>query len=118
VKKIIASIFLLLWVTTLVSCADAHQNKHQFKLDYKKSGRLTLRCDTCRYYYDDHQKGSQTIIDRVIDAEGIDLFSNIRFCGIGDTTPDGSVSIVTDTGQTAEFGILLPNKEYNPTLRI
>ena len=117
-KRIITSIFLLLWVPTLVTCADARQPKHQFKLDYRKFGRLTLRCDNCGYYYDDHQKGSQTVVDRVIGAEGLDLFSNIRFCGGGDTTPDGWVRITTDTGSVVEFGVLFPNQEFNPTLRI
>lgn len=116
-KKIICLAVLMTGTLSAHSCADPNQNRHQYELGFKTSGQLTVLCDNCFYYYKNYDTSSRTtIVDRKIDANAIELFSSIEFCGVGDTTPDGLIRIVTDTGSVAEIGVLFPNQELNPTL--
>lgn len=104
---------------SISSCADSSQNRHQFKLNYKNSGHLIVECHNCFFFYGNYDDvRSKVVVNRRIDAQAIDLFSSIKFCGVGDTTPDGWVRITTDTGSVVEFGVLFPDQEFNPTLRI
>ena len=99
-----------------VSCSDV--NKHQFALTYEDSAILTVDCGNCLYYTGSYSAPQENVIKRTIDSDSIELFTNIKFCEIGDTTPDGWLRIETDTGSVASFGILFPNQEHNSELRI
>jgi len=118
IKKIVlTSIALVTGVLGVVACTD--ENQHQFELEYDKSARLTVICHNCFYYSKNWDIPTDTIIvDRKIDGDAIELLSGIKFCGVGDTTPDGWLKIVTDTGDVAGFGIIFPEKEFSQTLRI
>jgi hypothetical protein len=102
---------------SLQSCTDL--NRHQFTLDFEQAAELIVVCDNCFYYFNNYDVTSRTtVIHREIDGNAIELFSSIEFCGLGATTSDGSIRIVTDTGSVAEIGVIFPNQEYNPTLRM
>lgn len=98
------------------SCGDI--NKHQFDLKYDETAELTVVCGNCSYYTGTADSPQKIIIKRTIDREAIALFSSIKFCGLGDTTPDASVRIETDKGLVAGFGILYPDQKFNSSLRI
>lgn len=101
----------------LVACEDGY--RHQFELDYEKSARMTVICHNCFYYTDDYDTPPDTkVIDREIDGKAIDLFTSIEFCGLGFTTPDVSLIIETDTGSKIGIGILFPDQEFSPKLRM
>lgn len=101
------------------ACMEPSENRHQFKLSYKQSAQLTVVCHNCFYYFDSwDMPPDKIVIKRDIDGAALDLFSSIKFCGVGDTTADGWIRIVTDTGSTASFGVIFPDQELNQTLGI
>ncbi len=103
-------------VLVSVSCSDT--NKHRFKLLYENSATLTLECGNCFYYTGSYERPPTSVVERKIDSDGIELLASIKFCGLGDTTPDAWIKIETDVGDVAEFGLLFPSQKSNPTLRI
>jgi hypothetical protein len=118
-KLFIRPYVFLLSIFALSSCQDGSINRHQYKLDYSKSAWLTVVCDNCSYYLDDNVSDVRTtIIEREIDSDALDLLSSIKFCGKGDTTPDGWLQIKTDKGSIANIGLLFPIEGLDSSLRI
>ena len=117
IKLPLLSILMIFGPFGIVSCSDV--NQHQFKLNYEHSAHLTLTCGNCYNYFKNYDTPSDTIvIDQEIDATALELLANIKFCGVGDTTPDAWLKIVSDTGSETQFGILYPNDEYDTPLEI
>ncbi len=85
---------------------DSDINRAQYKLNYDKSGELVIVIHGLN-------SSKQTV---PLDKEALDLFSSIKFCGLGDTTPEGWINITTDKGNKAGIGIILPNIESGQTL--
>ena len=116
-KNILTLIAVAVGFIGLVSCSG--ENQYQFELEYDKSARLTVVCYNCFYYSNTWDTPVDTImVDRMIDGEAMELFSAIKFCGIGDTTPDGILNIITDTGSVAKIGVIFPDQETGQALRI